>query len=147
MLDYSLWTIDRPVRRIRGELSPLDAGTGTSLDVSMLLRYATETIAALSLSYNARSGVNSNIYLCDAGTLIVSGNRVTLNGETLFRSDDTLDDDVLVQNTEFIESIRKDRQTECGAEHALEALGLLQQIYDQSITMEHQDKYKRMWET
>lgn len=147
VLDYSLWTIDRPVRRIRGELSPLDAGTGTSLDVSMLVRYATETIAALSLSYNARSGVNSNIYLCDAGTLIVSGNQVTLNGETLFRSDDTLDDDVLVQNTEFIESIRKDRQTECGAEHALEALGLLQQIYDQSITMEHQDKYKRMWET
>ncbi|MDE2999287.1 MAG: Gfo/Idh/MocA family oxidoreductase [Gemmatimonadota bacterium] len=147
VLDYSLWTIDRPVRRIRGELSPLDAGTGTSLDVSMLLRYSSETIAALSLSYNARSGVNNNIYLCDAGTLVVSGNQVALNGKTLFQSDDTLDDDVLVQNTEFIDSIREARQPECGAEHALEALGLLQQIYDQAITMERQEKYRRMWET
>ncbi|MCE2439518.1 MAG: Gfo/Idh/MocA family oxidoreductase [Candidatus Latescibacteria bacterium] len=146
VLDYSLWTIDSPVRRIRGELSPLDAGTGTSLDVSMLLRYTTETIAALSLSYNARAGVSSNFYLCDAGTLVVSGNQVTLNGKTLFESDDTLEDDVLVQNTEFIESIRKNRQPECGAERALEALGLLQQVYDQSITLEQEDKYKRMWE-
>ncbi len=146
VLDFSLWTIDKPVRRMRGELSPIDAGTGTSLDVSMLLRYTTETIAALSLSYNARSGVNSNIYLCEAGTLVVSGNRVTLNGKTLFQSDDTLDDDVLVQNTEFIESIRKDRQPECGAEQALEALDLLQQVYDQSITLENEGKYRRMWE-
>ena len=146
VLDYSLWTIDRPVRRIRGELSPLDDRTGTSLDVSLLLRYTTETIAALSLSYNARTGVSNNIYLCDAGTLVVSGNRVTLNGKTLFQSEDTLDDDVLVQNTDFIESIRKDRQPACGADQALEALELLQQVYDQSITLENEGKYKRMWE-
>lgn len=146
VLDYSLWTIDEPVRRIRGELSPLDAATGTSLDVSMLVRYTSETIAALSLSYNARTGVNNNVYLCDAGTLVVSGNHVTLNGETLFNSDDTLDDDVLVQNVEFIESIREDRHPQCSAVQALEALDLLQEIYDQSITMENPDKYKRMWE-
>ncbi len=146
VLDYSLWTIDEPVRRIRGELSPLDAATGTSLDVSMLVRYASETIAALSLSYNARAGVNNNIYLCDAGTLVVSGNHVALNGKTLFDSDDTLDDDVLAQNVEFIESIREDRQPQCSAAQALEALDLLQQIYDRSITMEHPDKYKRMWD-
>ena len=146
VLDYSLWTIGKPVRRIRGELSPLDAGTGTSLDVSMLLRYTTETIAALSLSYNARTGVNNNVYLCDAGALVVSGNRVALNGKTLFRSDDALDDDVLVQDTEFIDSVREDRQPECGAEHALHALDLLQQVYDQSITLENEDKYKRMWQ-
>ncbi len=145
VLDFSLWTIDQPVRRIRGELSPLHAKTGTSLDVSMLLRYTTETIAALSLSYNAREGVNNNTYLCDAGTLVVSGNQVTLNGKTLFKGDDTLADDVLVQNVDFIGSIRKDTQPGCSADHALEALGLLQQVYDQAITLEQEEKYKRMW--
>ena len=146
VLDFSLWTIDEPVRRIRGELSPLHAGTGTSLDVSMLLRYTSETIAALSLSYNARNGIINNIYICDAGTLIVSGNHVALNGKALFESDDTLADDVLLQNAEFIDAIRKDIQPGCSAEHALEALGLLQQVYDQSITLEPRKKYKRMWE-
>ena len=146
VLDFSLWTIDEPVRRIRGELSPLHSGTGTSLDVSMLLRYTSETIAALSLSYNARNGVNANIYICDTGTLIVSANNVTLNGKTLFESNDTLADDVLAQNSEFIDSIRKDTPPGCSAEHALEALGLLQQVYDQSITLEPRKKYKRMWE-
>ena len=146
VLDYSLWTIDEPVRRIRGELSPLDAATGTSLDVSMLVRYTSETIAALSLSYNARSGVNNNIYLCDAGTLVVSGNQVALNGKVLFDSDDTLDDDV-AGSERRIHRIDPRRQTASMQRGpGLEALDLLQQIYDQSITMDNPDKYKRMWE-
>ena len=146
VLDFSLWTVGAPVRRIRGELTPIHDQTGTSLDVGMLLRYTNETVANLSLSYSSPGGGSGNIYLCEAGTLTIDGRSVRLNGETISESDTDLSDHVLAQNQEFVEAIREGRPTTCGAEVALEALELLQQVYDQMVTLEGEEKYKRMWE-
>ncbi len=145
LVDYSLWSVGAPVRRIRGELTPLHPKTGTSLDVSMLIRYKNEALATISLSYNAQQGASGNLFICENGTLIVSGNNVTLNGDTLFEDSGDLGDHVLAQNTEFIAAIRADRQPACSAEHGLAALTLLQQVYDQMITLEREAKYKRRW--
>ncbi len=146
LVDYSLWTIGAPARRIRGELTPLHPNIGTSLDVSMLIRYASEAIATISLSYNAQRGAGGNLFICENGTLTVSSDNVTLNGDTLFEDTGDLSDHVLAQNTEFITAIRENRQPACNAEEALEALALLQQVYDQMITLENEEKYKRKWD-
>lgn len=145
MVDYSLWTVGAPVRRVRGELSPLHPKTGASMDVSMLIRYTNETIATVSLSYNAPQGISGNRFICENGTLAATGNRVTLNREVLFESDTDLQDHVLAQNTEFVAALRENRQPACNAEHGLAALTLLQQVYDQMVILEGEEKYRRMW--
>ncbi|MBB27952.1 MAG: hypothetical protein CME25_03515 [Gemmatimonadetes bacterium] len=145
VLDYSLWTIGADVRRIRGELSPLHPQTGTSIDVSMLVRYTNEAIATLILSYNSLTAVNTNCYVCDAGTLAATGNKVTLNGDVLFENEGGLAESILAQDTEFADAIRGDRPAACNATHGLAALTLLQQVYEQMVTLENEEKYKRRW--
>lgn len=144
-VDFSLWAIGAQVRRVRGELSPLDPRTGTSLDVSLLMRYADECIATISLSYNARQGASGDLFICEKGTLTLSGDRVTFGGEIVFEHDGDLHDDVLAQNREFIDAIREDRQPSCNAEDGLKALTVLQEVYDQMVALEGEARYKRRW--
>ncbi|MDP6779660.1 MAG: Gfo/Idh/MocA family oxidoreductase [Candidatus Latescibacteria bacterium] len=144
-VDFSLWVIGAPVRRVRGELSPLHPKTGTSMDVSMLIRYSNEAIASIGLSYNSPKGVKENVFVCERGTITIAGNSVMLNGETIYEDSGEWESRVLVQDREFVEAIRKDRQPSCNAEDALPALAVLQQVYDQMVTMEGEDKYRRRW--
>ncbi|MCZ6632542.1 MAG: Gfo/Idh/MocA family oxidoreductase [bacterium] len=145
LVDFSLWTVDSPVRRIRGELSPLHPKTGTSMDVSILIRYANDTMATISLSYNARQSANRNMYICENGTLSHEGKQVTFNGETVFETDLEAEGGILAQDREFFEAIRQNRSPSCNAEDGLRSLVLLQQVYDQMITLEGEPKYKRQW--
>ena len=145
LVDFSLWTVNAPVRRVRGELSPLHPTTGTSLDVSLLLRYAGEAIATVSLSYNSHRSESGNLYICENGALSLDGKTVTFNGETVFEPDGDQEEGVLAQNQEFFQAIREDRQPSCNAEDGLKALTLLQQVYDQMVTLEREEKYQRMW--
>ena len=115
------------------------------MDVSFLIRYANDTMATISLSYNARQSANRNMYICENGTLSHEGKRVTFNGETVFETDLEAEGRVLAQDREFFEAIRQDRDPSCSAEDGLCALILLQQVYDQMITLEGESKYKRPW--
>ena len=133
------------MRRARGEISPLHPEIGTSLDVSMLLRYENEAIATISLSYNAAQSARGNLFICEKGTIHHTGQTISLNGETIFETDTNAEGAILTQNREFIQAIREDRQPSCHAEEALASLIPLQQIYDQMITLENEDKYKRPW--
>ena len=146
LVDFSLWTIDAPVRRVRGELSPLHPDIGTSMDVSLIIRYANEAIATISLSYNAHQSAIANIFICENGTLSHTGKQVTFNGETVFETELNAEGGVLIQNREFFQAIREDRQPSCNADDGLRALTVLQQVYDQMTTLENQGKYQRKWE-
>jgi len=147
LVDFSLWSLDAQVRRVHGELTPLDQRTGTSLDVSMLLRYASETIATISLSYNAPQGAAGQLYLCDNGTLDVTGDRVSFAGELLYEGGDgdSLEAAVIVQNREFVDAIREGREPCCSATDALASLEVLQQVYDQMVELEGEKNYRRPW--
>ena len=145
LVDFSRWIINSPVRRARGELSPLHPEIGTSLDVSMLLRYENEAIATISLSYNSAQSARGNLFICEKGTIHHTGKTITLNGETLFETDTNAEGAILTQNREFINAIREDRQPACNAEEALASLMPLQQVYDQMTLLENEDKYKRPW--
>ena len=145
LVDFSIWAISARVRRVRGELTPLHPETGTSMDVSLLLRYANEAIATITLSYNARESARGNLFVCEKGTLNHTGKRVTFNGETVFETDMEAEGGVLGQDREFFDAIRENRQPSCSAEDGLYALGVLQQAYDQMVTLEDEDKYRRPW--
>ena len=145
LVDFSLWTISAPIRRVRGELSPLDPRTGTSLDVSLLIRYANECIATISLSYNSHQTASGNLFICDEGTLILSDDEVSFNGKVVFRADGGTEGGVLAQDREFFDAVREDRQPSCNAEEGLKALIPLQHIYDQMVTFEGDGRYRRMW--
>ena len=144
-LDFALWTVGAEVRRVRGELSPLDPRTGTSLDVSLLLRHEDECITTISLSYNARQGVGGDTFVCENGTLTYSGGRVCFGGEVVFEARDNFEQGMLAQNREFVQAIREKRQPSCSAEEGLKALTLLQEVYDQMVSLEGEDKYRRRW--
>mgnify|MGYP001451745155 CR=1 FL=1 len=144
-VDFSLWTVDADIRRVSGELSPLHTQTHTSMDFSMLIRYTNETIATVSLSYNAHQPFRANRYTCENGSLEIDGKVVRFNGETVFETPDNPESGVLVQNREFFDAIREDRQPSCNADDALRALRPLQQVYDQMVTVEGVSKYKRPW--
>jgi len=146
LVDFSLWTVDSDVRRVRGELAPRHPVNDTSMDISMLIRYANEAIATTSLSYNARQAATGNIYLCENGVLKVSGSSVVFNGENVFEATAKPESGVLVQNRDFIEAIRNDRQPTCNADEALKSITVLQQVYDQMVTMEGVEKYRRRWD-
>ena len=45
----------------------------------------------------------------------------------------------------LIQALREDRQPSCNADDALPALAVLQQVYDQMVTMEGEAKYRRRW--
>ena len=145
LVDFSLWTIDSDVRRVRGELAPLHPVNGTSMDVSMLIRYANEAIATINLSYNARQPASGNRYLCENGVLEVNGKSVSFNGEEVFQTSENPESGVVVQDRDFIDAIREDREPTCNADEALKSMIVLQQVYDQMITMEGEEKYKRRW--
>jgi 2-hydroxy-4-carboxymuconate semialdehyde hemiacetal dehydrogenase len=146
MVDFSLWSLDAEVRRVRGELSPLDARTGTTLDVSMLLRYASETVATISLSYNAHQGASGQLYLCDNGTLAVEGSRVSFGGEILYDGEgDSLAGAVVAQNREFVDALRDGREPSCNAASGLKSLAVLQQVYDQMVELDGEELYRRPW--
>ncbi len=49
------------------------------------------------------------------------------------------------QDADFIQAIRKNRKPLCNETHALAALAVLQQVYDQMITLEREEKYTRQW--
>ncbi|MDP6039928.1 MAG: hypothetical protein QGG64_15350, partial [Candidatus Latescibacteria bacterium] len=134
------------VRRVTGELSPIHPGIGTSLDVSLLIRYANETIGTISLSYNAQQSARGNLFICEKGTIEHTGKKVTLNGETIFETDDSAEDAITTQNREFITAIRENREPSCNGDEALASLAPLQQVYDQMITLENESKYRRIWE-
>jgi len=146
LVDFSLWAVGADVRRVKGELSPLDPTIGTSMDVSLLIRYANEAIGTISLSYNSRRSSSGNRFICENGTLELAGKTVTWNGETVFEAAEGLDDGVLAQDQEFVAAIREGREPSCGAGDALQALEVLQQVYDQTTTAEGVEKYRRMWE-
>ena len=145
LVDFSLWAVGAPVRRVRGELSPLHPETGTSMDVAMLIRYANETAATISLSYNATKGAKANLFVCEAGTLVDEGSRVTLNGDTVFESSDSLQENIVRQNSDFVQAVRENRKPLCNETHGLAALAVLQQVYDQMVTLEDEEKYRRRW--
>lgn len=146
LVDYSLWCVGADVRRVKGELSPLDAAIGTSMDVSLLIRYTNEAIGTISLSYNSKVSATGNRFVCENGTLELQGDAVLWNGEAVFEASEGLDGGVLVQDREFIASIREGREPSCGARDAQRALEVLQQVYDQAVTAEGEAKYKRMWD-
>lgn len=145
LVDFSRWIIGANVRRSRGEISPLHPEIGTSLDVSLLMRYENEAIATISLSYNAEKSANGNLFICEKGTLNHTGKTITLNGETIFETKDDAEGAILTQNREFINAIRQNRQPSCNADEALASLTPLQQIYEQMILLENEPKYKRPW--
>ena len=144
-LDFALFTVGAQVRRVRGELSPLDSRTGTSLDVSLLMRHENECITTISLSYNARQPSYEDLFICENGLVAFSTKKVSFNDEVLFESGGDLHDSVLIQNREFIAAIRENRQPSCNAEDGLRALTLLQEVYDQMVALEGEDRYKRRW--
>ena len=145
-VDFSLWTVDSDIRRVTGELAPLHELNNTSMDFSMLIRYANETIATVSLSYNAHQPFRANRYTCENGSLETEGKVVRFNGEVVFETLDNPEGGVLVQDREFFDAIREDRQPSCSADDALRALRPLQQVYDQMVTAEGEAKYKRPWD-
>ena len=146
LVDFSLWCLDDEVRRVRGELSPLDPQTGSSLDVSMLLRYANEAIATISLSYNARQGASGQLFVCEEGTLEVRGNAVRFGGEVLFQAEgDGLRQGTLDQDREFVAAVRQGREPVCSAADALKSLAVLQAVYDQMVELDGEERYRRPW--
>lgn len=145
LMDFSRWIVNAPVRRVRGELSLRHPEIGTSLDVSLLVRYASETIATISLSYNAQQSARGNLFICDKGTLVHTGKTIDLNGKPIFQTDNSAEDAILVQDREFVSAIRENRQPSCNGDEALASLAPLQQVYDQMITLEHESRYKRPW--
>jgi len=144
-VDFSLWTIGSDVRRVSGELAPLQELNGTSMDFSMLMRYTNETIATVSLSYNAHQPFRANRYTCENGSLELDGKIVRFNGEVVFETPENPEGGVVLQNREFIDAIRENRQPSCNADDALRALRPLQQVYDQMVVAEGDAKYKRPW--
>jgi 2-hydroxy-4-carboxymuconate semialdehyde hemiacetal dehydrogenase len=147
LVDFSLWCLDSPVRRVQGELSPLDPRTGTSLDVSLLIRHANEAIATISLSYNARQGAGGQLFICEGGTLEVAGRCVRFGGEVVFEAGegDALRQGVLAQDREFVEAVSQGREPACSAADALPALEVLQQVYDQMVQLDGPDCFRRRW--
>jgi 2-hydroxy-4-carboxymuconate semialdehyde hemiacetal dehydrogenase len=146
LVDFSLWCLDDEVRRVRGELSPLDPRTGTSLDVSMLLRYAGGTIATISLSYNARQGAGGQLFICEEGTLEIRGGAARLGGEVLFQNEgDGLRQGVLDQDRAFVDALLHEQSPPCGADEALKGLEVLQTVYDQMVELDGEEAYRRRW--
>ena len=145
-VDFSLWTVGSEIRRVSGELSPLHSLNETSMDFSMLIRYTNETIATVSLSYNAHQPLRANRYTCENGSLEIDGKIVRFNGEVVFETPNNPEGGVLVQDREFFAAIREDRQPSCSATDALNALTPLQQVYDKMIATEGVEKYKRRWD-
>ena len=115
-------------------------------EMTFVIRYANEAIGTISLSYNSRRSSSGNRFICENGTLELAGKTVTWNGETVFEAAEGLDDGVLAQDQEFVAAIREGREPSCGAGDALQALEVLQQVYDQTTTAEGVEKYRRMWE-
>ncbi len=146
LVDFSLWTIGSPVRRARGEIAPKHAVNDTSMDVSLLIRYENETMATISLSYNAVQSATGNRYLCEKGVLEIEGKRVSFAGDTVFETSKKPESGVLVQNQEFITAIRERRTPSCDAEEGVRALAPLQAAYDQMLEMEGAQKYRRPWD-
>ncbi len=144
-LDFALFTVGAQVRRVRGELSPIDPRTGTSLDVSLLMRHENECITTISLSYNSRKASSGDLFICENGLVTYSTKKVMFNDEVLFESGGDLHDSVLIQNQEFVSAIRENRQPSCNAEDGLRALALLQEVHDQMVALEGGDRYKRRW--
>ena len=101
--------------------------------------------ATINLSYNARQPANGNRYLCENGVLEVNGKSVSFNGEEVFQTSENPESGVVVQDRDFIDAIREDREPTCNADEALKSMIVLQQVYDQMITMEGEEKYKRRW--
>ena len=145
LVDFSRWVIDAPVRRVRGELSPLHPEIGTTLDVSLLIRYASETIGTISLSYNAQQSARGILFICENGVINHTGKTITLNGNVIFETPEAEESAILTQNREFIDAIRQNRTPSCSAEDAAGSLVLLQEVYDQMITLETEAKYRRRW--
>jgi 2-hydroxy-4-carboxymuconate semialdehyde hemiacetal dehydrogenase len=145
-VDFSLWTIGSEIRRVSGELAPLHPFNKTSMDFSMLMRYTNETIATVSLSYNAHQPFRANRYTCENGSLELEGKLVRFNGDVVFETPDNPEGGVLLQDCEFFDAIREDREPSCNAGDALRALRPLQQVYDQMIVAETVEKYERPWE-
>jgi 2-hydroxy-4-carboxymuconate semialdehyde hemiacetal dehydrogenase len=144
-VDFALWTVGDAVRRVRGELSTLDPRTGTSLDVSLLIRHETECLTTVSLSYNARQGAGGDTYICENGCLVLSGDRVTFGGEVLLEARDNLREGIRAQDREFVDAIREDRPPSCGVGEGLRALTVLQEVHDQMTALEGESRYRRMW--
>ncbi|HAA78604.1 TPA: hypothetical protein DCE37_26190 [Candidatus Latescibacteria bacterium] len=145
-VDFSLWTIGHDIRRVAGELAPLHELNGTSMDFSMLIRYSNDTIATISLSYNAHQPFRANRYTCENGSLELDSKVVRFNGDVVFETPDNPEGGVLVQDREFFDAIRENREPSCNADDALRALRPLQQVYDQMVTAEGEQRYKRPWD-
>ena len=146
LVDFSLWTIGAPVRRVRGELAPKMALNDTCMDVSLVLRFDNEAMATISLSYNAPQTASGNRYICEKGVLELAGNTVRFAGETLFETPQNPESGVLVQNREFFDAIRENRQPSCNAEDGVRALATLQAVYEQMMELEGDEKYRRRWQ-
>lgn len=145
LVDFSLWTVDSPVRRVRGELGPKSEINDTSMDVSLLIRYESEAMATISLSYNAPQGAGGNRFICENGVLELGGGAVKFAGETVFETPESPESGVLVQNREFLNSIREGRPPSCSAADGVRALAPLQAAYDQMVELEGEEKYRRRW--
>lgn len=146
LVDFSLWCIGAEVKRVRGELAPLSAVTGTTLDVSMLVRYANDAIATISLSYNAQPGVSGQVFICEHGTLEVKGGTVRFAGEAVFEKDGGgLEHGVLEQDRAFIGAVQGEMAPECTAVEAVASLEVLQNVYDQMVKLDGETPYRRPW--
>lgn len=144
LVDFSLWSVADAVRRVHGELAPLSPLTGTSLDFSLLIRYAGDAIATISMSYNVQPAVSGQLFVCERGTLALTGHDVKLDGEELYSCREGLQGGVRAQDRVFVDAVRGGERV-CQADEAVAALEVLQAVYDQAVAADGEERYRRPW--
>jgi len=134
--DMALWLLGSTTPRdvaVTSKVALPDQHMRIPLDLSILMRTQQDQLASVNMSYNSHISLYDYLLIGTDDTLLVGNGELSSKDGTIFAPDQpsTYDESAAVlQNREFLASIREDRQAAISADAVLPAMWVLQQVQD-----------------
>jgi len=131
LLDYGLWLLHNPVRKVNSYMPPLDPHTGIPMEVLLGIETEADQSFAYSGSYYSRERIYEALVITNKDSYRVDVFQRTLTTGAGVQTIDTEQENCMAVTRDFIDAVQQGRAPAITGESVLPAMRVLQQTQDQ----------------
>jgi 2-hydroxy-4-carboxymuconate semialdehyde hemiacetal dehydrogenase len=131
LVDFGLWLLDTPVRRVSSHMPPLDAHTGIPMELFLGIETVKDQQLITSGSYYGRERVWETFVITDKDSYRIENFTTTMMTGAGPRAIVSEKENCMQVARDFVAAVRKGRQPAIPGEAVLPSLRVLQEAQDQ----------------
>ncbi len=131
LLDYGLWLLNTPVRKVNSFMPSLDPHTGIPMEVVLGIETETDQSFAYSGSYYSHERIYEALVVTNRDSYRVDVFQRTLTTGAGMQTIETEQENCMAVTRDFVEAVQQGRAPAVTGESVLPAMRVLQQAQDQ----------------